>query len=389
MRLQTESKRMSHMSNVQSLDVGRANSLFSSAPPSSKRMSFTPLTGSGAARVNLHRQSTSVSEPSFAFLDVSNDSLGAQGSPPSRVTSLPDESDVRASRRTSGFFTRAKSSPSPPQLPRQLSPEPPHFDSSAAQLEMLKRERDAAKSELAHVKLELSEAQEACEASNQCVRALRTFISDHNVGEGSGTSGSANGLKLPPLPTDKDAEKEEPAEPRKSLSGGSGWSIGKLWRADTTERRSSISSNGPISPVSELASTAAVGPSITVASPGPQTGSISRKFTGFFGSRASAPPTQPQQPGAPMKDVPTPHGFEEPMFNGLGSDGEAEQDADVSSVDESLEPRSPEHESIQANVLVRDPSASSVGSSSMLNADASDTKTPIVQQAEQHEPTAL
>lgn len=383
MRLQTESKRMSQISTLQSLDTGRANSFFSNGPPSSsKRMSFTPLTGSGAVRVNPHRRTSSVSEPGYAaFLDASSDSLVVNASPPTRVTSLPEEGEVKG-RRASGFFNRAKSSPSPPQLPRQLSPEPPQFDSIAAQLEMLKRERDAARSELQNVKLELSETQEACEASNQCVHALRTFISDHSIGEGSGSSGSASagsGLKLPPLPTDKDVEKEEPAEPRKSLSGGSGWSLGKLWRVDTSEQRNGSSNAGSVivSPGgvehASASSTPTAASSVAPATTGgTQTGGISRKFTGFFSSRASVASGQ-SQTGAPVaKEVPNPHGYEEPMFHGMGSDGEGEAE-DSSVDDESLEPRSPEHEPAQTMVLVRDPSASSVGSSSVLNADASIT----------------
>lgn len=330
MRLQTESKRMSQISNL-SLDTSRANMFYGTAPPSSKRTSFTPLTGSGAVRVHPHRRTSSVSEPSFAFATDSNaDMSSLRLSPTLRVVSLPEEAiDEKKSRRASGFFGRSKASPSPPAITRQLSPEPSTANPSVAQIELLTRERDVARTELEATRHELLEAQEAREATEHCVSALRMFITEHALGE------ETQSIKLPPLPTDKTAE---------LLNGGSAkapmnsWSIGKLLRLD--------SSSSSKSATSDRASTVAASsdPSQTSTTP------LSRKIGGFFGGRTSISSSQ-------SRDYPVPHSNQqEPMLNGTGSD--------CSSVDEPLEPTSPEHEHAQANlnVLVRDATSGSTSS---------------------------
>ena len=102
MRLQTESKRMSQMSHM-SVDTSRANSLFGGGPSSSKRASFTPLTGSGASRITSHRRISSISEPSDAL-----DTNGMEPSSPPGVGHAiswgADDSNVKKARRSSAFF---------------------------------------------------------------------------------------------------------------------------------------------------------------------------------------------------------------------------------------------------------------------------------------------
>ena len=184
MRLQTESKRMSHASHM-SVDISRANSLFGGGPTSSKRASFTPLTGSGISasqRANNHRRISSISEPSIA--SDGTDPPSPTGTVAGQTVSWPGDADAKKARRSSAFFggmpvnmhmSLARSTtPSPPTQQRQLVPEN-GFNSE--ELESLKKERDSARAELATAKKELAEAQEAREASEQCVVALRSFIS--------------------------------------------------------------------------------------------------------------------------------------------------------------------------------------------------------------------
>ncbi|KAH8116353.1 hypothetical protein DFH11DRAFT_1853034 [Phellopilus nigrolimitatus] len=401
MRLQTESKRMSQMS----IDTGRANSLFSNPPSSSKRASFTPLTGTGAARMQAHRRISSVSEPAFMAMGdaLANDTASLHLSPMARGFSLPDDiPDAKKARRSSGFFgarpSRAADSPSPPKLPNPLAPEPA-IEPAAAQLEMLRRERDAARAELGTVRRELCEAQDAREASEQCVAALRAFISEHEVGERTASSGSGSNfgsgaggiLKLPPLPTDKnidldgEVQKSKPGAASGSVSGsGSGWSFGKLWRADSGGVLSPGSRSAPMSlgatPAHEAAPSVVTAPS---AAPAAGTGAaspstLSRKFGGFFAARAPsitsiASATSSQASARP----PTAFGQQEPTLNGLGSgsdgEGDADESADADTDEGPPEPASPVHEhglglglGLAPRVMVRDAtnasSASSAGS---------------------------
>ena len=148
----------------------------------------------------------------------------------------------KKSRRVSGFFTLSSAQPhktSPPTHHQPLHPDSHTHDALAAQIEALTKERDAAKAELEKTRHDLTEAQDAREASEHCVNALRQFISANAIGESEGghaRSGS-NGIKLPPLPSDTNSNTEE-IEERKSLSS---WTL-KLWRVDTGASTASRSS---------------------------------------------------------------------------------------------------------------------------------------------------
>ncbi|KAI5122502.1 hypothetical protein M0805_001410 [Coniferiporia weirii] len=378
MRLQTESKRMSQMS----VDTGRANMFFGAAPTSSKRASFTPLTGSGAARIHSHRRISSVSEPSF--MGVDDDTASMITSPATHVFSLPEDgssaaaAEAKKARRSSSFFSAGRavsapspsSSPSPPTRTRTLAPElSVSTDTSNMQLEALRRERDAVRAELAAARGELSEAQEAREASEQCVTALRAFISEHAVGENGGSirlgAGTGGLLKLPPLPTDKNTDLDEDAQ--KTRQGSSGWSFGKLWRADSSSSvgsgsrgvGSSASESNANTPASETAPIAVVMPPTPVASsPSTPATMLSRKLGGFFSARApsisSIASIGSTAPSATKVRPPTAYGQQEPTMNGLGSDDE---ELVSTSADEGpLEPVSPTREpgAAASRVLVRD-----------------------------------
>jgi hypothetical protein len=94
--------------------------------------------------------------------------------------------------------------------------------------------------EVSSLQIQLEQAEEAREASENCLKALREFIAASPGGGGAETSDgqmdltSADlvGIRLPPLPTDKDPD-EPPTPPakedKKPMTGGWG-GLGKLWK---------------------------------------------------------------------------------------------------------------------------------------------------------------
>ena len=135
MRLQTESRRMSQMTYV-SVDSGRSgpSSFTLGSPSAGKRSSFAPLTGSGAARVHAHRRVSSVSEPALLFDDNRSEVNYIAVSPNPQQVTFPDdfERTPNSSARLSGVFPRSAS---------------PSNNLYIAELEAMKRERDAALAE--------------------------------------------------------------------------------------------------------------------------------------------------------------------------------------------------------------------------------------------------
>ncbi len=170
MRLQSESRRISRGADL-TVDLSRASSFSFAGPPSSKRMSFTPLTGTSAGRMQNHRRISSVSDSNVILRDVPNE-LSADTSPNPQTAALPDVSNQlncppTSSRRISGLFARAPAPESEPGL---------------AERERLQREIQALKTALEETRHELTEANEAREASETCVTTLRDFITENNVG---------------------------------------------------------------------------------------------------------------------------------------------------------------------------------------------------------------
>ena len=188
MRLQTENRRHS----VAPIEVPRTGlPLPFGSPPSSKRASFTPLTGTPNARVNGHMRLSSVSD-----ISITDDGQG-------QVLTLSDM-PTPASNRMSGFFGR--SSP-----PRDLPPSSLEFDA-------LKKELVSVRTELEETRAELSEATEAREASETCVKTLRDFINENNIGSGR--------VEGPPVVS---GDTNSPTSGKKP----GGWGFG-LWKVDTT-----------------------------------------------------------------------------------------------------------------------------------------------------------
>jgi len=285
MRLQTENRRNSQISNM-ALDLSRPGATALSGPPSAKRMSFTPLTGSPA-----HRRISSVSEPgNLSTPHFGDSSIGDALSTPSR--------------RLSGFFGRP--SPVQPELPRLVD---------ASEMEELRKELQTVKEQLDETRHELSESQEGCEASETCVRALRTFIAENNIGlgetRGPGTTASRSAVSP-----------ETPAR-----NGATRWGF-KLW-----------TTSNPGTPVSSPALPSSV-PPVSAAPP------ALSKLGGFFSSRASiSSTTSSRQEALPARE--------------LTSNG-----SETSSMDELVvEPVSPVSEVPRSAVVVRvdsEPSSDSI-----------------------------
>ncbi|KAF8630754.1 hypothetical protein AX17_005349 [Amanita inopinata Kibby_2008] len=268
MRLQSESRRQS--GNFE-LSRGAISSAFGGSPPASKRASFTPLTGSlHASRPNGHRRISSVSDTGFPIHpDLQNMCPISQHFPASDgTTGAP-----LASRRVSGFFGRQ----SPPQLQTpELSLS--NDASLTAELESLKKVLQAAKDELENTKHELSESNEAREASETCVKALREFIAENNVGA-TDVSGPA-AIKLPPLPMMTTGEEME--SQKTSTVASAGWGFGKLWKVDTAAKTpTAASAASTASPVVAPTPQTSHAASATTMTP------LTKKLGGFFSSRSS------------------------------------------------------------------------------------------------------
>ena len=280
------------------LDLSRAGPSSFQGPPSSRRSSFAPLTGSpGLPGMGSHRRISSVSEPGAAHrLDIGSPPLTSGRLEPLQLVNggpSPTLPTDRASRRMSGFYGRG--------LPSELSP-----TVDASEVEELRKELAAVKQSLEETRVELTEAHEAQEASETCANALRTFIAENSIGmHPPGRSAPAP----PAQPTVSDHS-------RKNTS----WSF-KLWNATAVAN----------SPTASPAVSSAPPPAPVTAPP------LTKKFGGFFSSRSSISSTS-----SGNRPEPTSH-QQEPMFNG----------SDVSSVDSSAEPVSPVSELPAGSILVR------------------------------------
>ncbi len=301
MRLQTE-KRMSVASNL-SLDLSRPPPVVPSlsGPPSSKRASFTPLTGSPAGRANLnHRRISSISDSGFLLTSSS------AGEPPTWPPTSPIAQHIpqdpestptdrysspAKNRRISLLFGRGAA-------PLQESP-------SEIEAELLRKQLSAAQHQLEDTKHELVEAQEAHEASELCVRALRTFISDNNVG-------------MPPL-MQANSYPATPTNPSHSKQGStaSRWGF-RLWTTSDPD------SAKPSIPTPTLISNYPSDPSSTVSAQG-QT--AHRTFGGFFGAKINTSSNTPSH----LPYEPTHH---EVMYNSSDSSSLADSTGPVSPASE-------------------------------------------------------
>jgi hypothetical protein len=292
MRLQTENRRTSRCGDM-TVDLSRASSYSFGGPSSSKRMSFTPLTGSSAGRIQNHRRISSVSDTNMTWSDVAG-GQPTNTSPNSQIITLPEPSPQpglppTSARRVSGLFGR----PAAPEL--ELVPPP-----NSLEREKLQREVQALTSALEEARNDLTEANEAREASETCVKTLRDFIAENNVGVPT--------VRVDVSPVGNSAIRGDDVD-RKSASGigGSRWGFGGLFRAGESS-----------SPVLTSRGTSAA------ASPPAANEPLSRKLGGLFIGRGSFSSST----SAPARGGPA---VQEAMYNG----------SDTSSTAESTEPASP------------------------------------------------
>lgn len=288
------------------LDLSRVGpSNFAAGPPSSRRSSFVPLTGSSSPAGG-HRRIVSVSEPGSYLRDLPSPPNSARLEPLQLVDG-PTSASSRNSRRISGFF----GGPSPmPDLP-------PTQD--ASEIAELRKELQVVKEQLEETRVELTEAREAQEASETCVRALRTFIEDNSIGMQSPNA-------RPPVQTAQSVPAPyTTANTAATPAGASRWGF-KLWNASATPATNALSSS-PALPSSSTPPAVSGAP-------------LGRKMTGFFTSRGSVSSTS---------SAPPPHSHQqEPMYNG----------SDSSSVDSSTEPISPSSEVPPSSIMVHNDSQS-------------------------------
>ena len=274
MRLQSENRRTSQASLA--IDISRSGLPVIGGPPSSKRASFTPLTGTGATRSAGHKRMSSLSD-SILGHDVA------------QVLTLPDlGQQTSSSRRHSGLLRG-----SPPKL--ELIQ-----DSVYAEIYALRSELSSVKQELEETRHELCDANEGREASETCVKALREFIADNNMG-----GPQPHPHVDPTTPTTTTGEDTE------SKKNGIGWAF-KLWKVDSSTK--TFPNN-----------TATVAP-------------LSKKLGDFFSSRTSSSGNSSY--------------FSMPS----SAQGTRYPGSDNSSVEDSVtEPNSPEGcEGPETNVIVRD-----------------------------------
>jgi hypothetical protein len=279
--LQSESRRISRGADL-SVDLSRANTLSFGGPPSSKRMSFTPLTGTSAGRVQNHRRISSVSDSNVILGDVLNGQT-ADTSPNPQTATLPDVSTQlnhppTSSRRISGLYVRT------PALESEPGP---------AEREKLQREIQTLKTTLEDTRHELTEANEAREASETCVRTLRDFITENNVGPDAG------GV----VARSDDADKKNAGG-----SGGSRWGFGGLFRAG--EANSPVISGRGVS---------------TSSSSSPTNEPLSRKLGGLFGGRGSFSSSNPAPPRGMIPNA------QEAIYNSSDTSSTAESAAEPAS----------------------------------------------------------
>lgn len=179
--------------------------------------------------------------------------------------------------------------------------------------------------EMEETRHELTEANEARDASEQCAKALRDFISENAVG--------VTGAPAPQPPASLLIPTTSKAEDPKSATK---WGF-KLWNSATTP----VDASSVVSPVSNRSSS---GSAISQSASSPPL--LSKKLGSFFGSRGSissisSTSSQPA-PIPPVPSLPS-------MYRGGSSD--------TSSAGEE-EPRSPDLDSL-VEVAVRENSNSS------------------------------
>ncbi|WWD18097.1 hypothetical protein CI109_102545 [Kwoniella shandongensis] len=139
--------------------------------------------------------------------------------------------------------------------PKVAQPESPSKNEAAAVAAAAKEEASQLRAELGTLQAKLEESEEARMASETCLKALREFMASNsasgedNAEQGDGMTASTadllKGIRLPPLPTDRDADEEHHDTSSTQPAKPSGWGF-KLW---------ANKAQPPTSPQKELPST--------------------------------------------------------------------------------------------------------------------------------------
>lgn len=236
MRLQTEHKRSSSVVQPLSLDLSKPGS----TAKGSGRTSLGPG-GSGQLSSRLsgpspiakgHRRFSSVAIISGRDIDLTPADDSTQD------PALEQARPVRNPNRLSRLIGGELAGPAPP-----LTAPLPNQETTVNLAASLR----TALSEIEELKTRLAESEEAKEASDSCVKALREFIEHHRIGE------LVPGEPIHPIPE------------RKNEGNNGVWGGMKLWRTDsntksneevslTASRRSSASSPKAVPPSSVLQS---------------------------------------------------------------------------------------------------------------------------------------
>ncbi|GJJ11200.1 hypothetical protein Clacol_005432 [Clathrus columnatus] len=235
MRLQSErNAENSSKQKRMTLDLNAVRTPSWGSPRSANRTSFTPLAGSGLVSPNLSRRTPSLSvndnDPGFAAF----------------IASLPnsplENGNDPANRRRSRFGV----SRTPPSSSERVSPG--RVSPAFAEMESIKRQLAAVQTELEEARHELQESNEAREASDSCVKALRDYISQLGPGDSPSLMPATN----IPQNTQKGEHKS---------SKSSGWNLTSLWGSANQptenmtvlkQRTASIASDDPNSPAQGL-----------------------------------------------------------------------------------------------------------------------------------------
>lgn len=179
---------------------------------------------------------------------------------------------------TTSHFDEPTLLPSRPPINRSVSSSShraqPVVNLGSAQNSPVKSEEDILRTQLAAARARLVESEEAREASEACLKALREFMAGGGNQGGAADDNLLKTMRLPPLPTDKDADDNAPQE----LEAGAkkaGWAF-KLWK------------QGPMSPA---LSTTVEPPATPLEMPTPP-----RSRRASFANKASPGPTSGELP---------------------------------------------------------------------------------------------
>lgn len=328
MRLQKENRRQSQ--TPPALDLSRSSFSSLGGPLSSKRASFVPLTGSLSARPNSHRRISSVSD-------------STPSSPVSQLHSSPESQPAASSRRHSAFFGRT--SPIPPHEP---------VDCQTVEIESLRKDLQEAKEQLASVKHELDEATEAREASETCVKALRAFIDENDIGV-------SNPGRLKTSPPSAMEKGDEDDSCKTTATSSLAWGF-KLWKDSPSRPTFGASQSVPMTTQTIASSSSDTSP--TNITP------LTRKIGEFFGSRnsVSSSSSRSLSPATAVPQLQT-----NAAMNGRDESYSASEASSL------VEPLSPPDE-CESNVIVRDATAASDLTSTKLSVIDKDAhQMPITQ----------